>query len=185
MYYILNKMCLSNKNVLKFSPGKCLLTHSSALDDPLGEGCFLAPGLGWVSPVRCSHCTSYIPFVTFIEWGWASHPSYLPCSEPHRLWEAFQQSAAGPWDPARATSRSTPKVQGHCLPVSCSGRPASEQGGCSPPPSPSSRAALMCSSVRRLPPSPPSSPFTGKPFITSSFQMLDCILNHIQTQNQL
>lgn len=161
-------------------------THPQlSVGDPLWEGCFLAPGLGWVSPVRCSHCTSYIPFVTFIEWGWASHPSYLPCSEPHRLWEAFQQSAAGPWDPAQATSRSTPKVQGHCLPVSCSGRPASEQGGCSPPPSPSSRAALMCSSVRRLPPSPPSSPFTGKPFITSSFQMLDCILNHLQTQNQL
>ena len=67
-----------------------------SLDDPLWEGRFLAPGLGWVSPVRCSHCTSYIPFITFIEWGWTSHPSHLPCSEPHRLWQASQQSAAGP-----------------------------------------------------------------------------------------
>lgn len=127
----------------------------------------LAPGLGWASPISCSHGPSHVRLMTAIKRGW--NPSRPPYSEP-RDPGGLPAASSLPLGSCPGPSVPHPRVQGPCLPASCL------RGSVPLPSSPRARRSDS-SRVPRLPASPPTSPFTGKLFISSSCQMLPCIFS--------
>lgn len=72
-------MCLLKKSIKSFPLTACLLTTAWPQTALLGR-LLPAPGLGWASPVSCSHGASHVRLTTAIKRGW--NPSRPPYSEP-------------------------------------------------------------------------------------------------------